>query len=92
MALDRYADVVKEHNDAVREAREFVEEIAGGVRENWDEKSEKWQGSAGGESAKSFVEAWEAFSAEDLDPPDDEEIEMPDSVADMLDALPEESE
>ena len=65
-------------SDLIEEVNSFIQETAGCLREEFDERSEKWQESDAGQEASSMVEAWE-------------ECEIP-ACADDLDLLPNETD
>ena len=73
------------YNMALREAHGFVEGVASAARERWDSRSERWQDSDKGQSASTWVEAWESAASElengELDEPEEGELEQLD-VAD----------
>lgn len=75
----------------VSEAEEFRDEIATRLRDEWEDKSEKWQGSDVGEETEAFVDEWESadFSDCDLDLLDPEVDGLGD-YADNLENLPTE--
>jgi hypothetical protein len=67
------------YNMALRESHGFVEGIASAARERWDSRSERWQDSDKGQSAATWVEAWESAASElengELDEPEEGELE-----------------
>lgn len=73
----------------VNEAEEFRDEVATRLREEFDNRSEKWQESDAGDEASGLIDEWESadFSSCDLDLLDPE-IDGLESYADDLEALP----
>jgi arginyl-tRNA synthetase len=69
-----------------------VEEIASDLRGKWDNKSEKWQESDKGQSAATFVEEWENVSLDEFEVDEPDEINEPDDMGEIIDALAEESD
>jgi len=69
------------YNEQLREAHAFVEGVATAARDRWDNRSERWQDSDKGQSAATWVEAWEEAASE----LENGELEEPD--ADYLEAL-----
>lgn len=73
------------------EAEDFRDEVASRLRDEYDEKSEKWREGDTGDEVNSFIEEWESadFSNCDLDllDPEPEGLE---SYADDLENLPTE--
>lgn len=67
------------YNAALRVAHEFVEGVASAARERFDTRSERWQDSDKGQSAATWVEAWESAASElengELDEPEEGELE-----------------
>jgi hypothetical protein len=87
---DDSEDLVDDYNSIVQEAREFVEQVAGTLREAWDEKSENWQEGDRGVAIGENIDLWESMTLEDLDEDHDfgtteEDIEgLPDNCADGM--------
>jgi len=50
---------IEAHNVRVQDAAAFVNRVADGLRDEYDEKSERWQESDAGQQALAMVEAWE---------------------------------
>ena len=81
-AAEAHSDAVTGYNDAMENAKAFVEEVASRLRDVYDNRSEKWQEGDKGQSADSFIQTWEEFSP-------DEESELEGNVADEFERLPE---
>jgi hypothetical protein len=80
-ALDSY-------NEAIEAARNFVNGIAEPAREEYDNKSEKWQESEKGVEAGRWISEWEEINLEDADidlPEPLEEIDPLELAAEMED-------
>jgi hypothetical protein len=58
-------DAAREYNESLSDVREFVTGIAEDGRAEFDEKSERWQAGEKGQSADSWIQAWEAV---EIDP------------------------
>jgi hypothetical protein len=58
-ALDRLNRTVAAYNGTVTDGRAAVKAVADRLRDEWDEKSEKWQEGEAGQAAESFVTEWE---------------------------------
>jgi hypothetical protein len=76
---------------SLEEAEQFREEVAERLREEFDERSEKWQESDKGDEVSSFIDEWESADFSDpgvdlMDP----DISGLDEFADNLEALPTE--
>ena len=56
------------HNADIARARHFVEEIAAELRDEYDQKSERWHESDAGQQAEAMIQAWENASLEDVEP------------------------
>lgn len=67
-AVDGYNKLVAEHNERLVYARTFVTEIASRFRDDYDERSERWQESEAGQNASAFVEDWENAQLDDVEP------------------------
>src|SRR5580698_4845855 len=58
-------DATDAYNEAIGDARDFVAGIAEPAREEYDEKSERWQASDKGVEAERWLREWEAISLDD---------------------------
>jgi len=76
---------------AIEEAENFRDALAIRLRDEYDEKSEKWQEGDKGSEADSFISEWESadFEIPDLDSTAPLGTEYNESMADDLEALPE---
>jgi hypothetical protein len=63
-ALEELNVFLEAYQKVVSEAEAFREEVAGRLREEWDEKSDGWQEGDKGQEANSFIEEWENASME----------------------------
>ena len=52
------------YNHALRDAGQFVTEVAEAARARWDSRSERWQESQKGEAAATWIDAWETAASE----------------------------
>jgi phosphosulfolactate phosphohydrolase-like enzyme len=83
---------VEKYNECLEDATSFVEEIASRLRDEFDEKSEKWQESERGSEIGEFIYEWENVSldtADKIDEADFTTYEFP-SYSDDLENLTEE--
>lgn len=73
------------------DAASFAEEVAARFREEFDNRSEGWQGGDAGSEAESFISEWESVDLPELEAIEapELEIEEPEHAA-TLEALPEE--
>lgn len=55
------------HNETVEKASAFVESVAEEFRDQYDERSERWQESEAGQAALAFVEEWENADVETVE-------------------------
>jgi chromosome segregation ATPase len=78
-----------DYNSAMQDAKSFAEDIANERRSKFDDRTEAWQESDRGQSAESFIDAWENFDGEEVeyDTPDTVD-EVDDTAADDLENLP----
>jgi hypothetical protein len=102
-AMEEVAEMVKEaneiaaaaiaaYNEALADAREFVETTASRLRDELDGRSEKWLESDKGQAAIEFVEQWEGETFDDLEWEDIDPPEQPDPEwRDTLENLPDEA-
>ena len=74
----------------VGEAEEFRDSVASRLRDEFDEKSEKWQESETGEAASAFIDEWENVSFDDFEIDDDIADLEPEDFSSLLQDLPEE--
>ena len=84
---------IADYNRAAAAAEAFVHGIAEEHRDDYDDRSERWQESDRGQEALAFVEAWESVSINAIDDivvltPDAPEFDS----ADEIGALPEGAE
>jgi hypothetical protein len=84
---------LEKYNEAVEEAKNFVNEIATNAENAWDENSEKWQESDRGGAAKEWFEEYQNVEMDDLeiDLPSELEVDEPEHAAN-LENLPTEAE
>lgn len=73
--LQAYVD---DYNAAINEAKEFLEEVAGDWRSEFDEKSEGWQESDKGQEVSDQLESMENYSPEEFELADIEAFDVPD--------------
>lgn len=85
------SSALETYNEAVAEARSFMEDVASERQLEWEDKSERWQEGERGQAAQEWISAWES------DPPEDVEIDVPEGIdepdlahAEALRDLPEE--
>jgi len=95
MALQPLNAAEVKYSLMVRTAQAFVEQVAGRLRDDWDEKSERWQEGEAGQAALALVEEWEC-AADKLEPLEGTELLFPDLPAadgdKTLRELPEEDD
>jgi uncharacterized membrane-anchored protein YhcB (DUF1043 family) len=83
---------IRHYNSVLILVRSFVAAFAEEAREEFEDRSERWQESDAGQAAQSFIEEWEQ-AVESLDDLAEIKIVMPDALAfPDLDDLPEEAE
>lgn len=88
------AAFIEPYNAILQEACDFCDDIGREFRDQYDEKSERWQDSERGEAASDFTSAWEDASAEMSEEASvtvELEINIP-AHSDILEHLPEEAE
>ena len=68
---------ITEYNITANELRETVENIVEGWRDEWDEKSERWQQSDRGLAVSDWIGEWDAFAGE----LEEQEIDEPENLA-----------
>jgi hypothetical protein len=87
---------IRDYNEAVTEAKSFMEDELGEMQQTFDEKSEKWQEGDRGEEVQAYLNELERFDPEEMEEWD-LELELPDfseddcPVADELEDLSEEA-
>lgn len=84
----RLKAAVVTYNICVEQVNAFTEQVGARLRDDFDEKSEKWQESDAGDAANVFIECWEEFEASEVD--DDGEEDG--NGVDEFEALPTEAE
>jgi chromosome segregation ATPase len=72
-----------ELQEAIDATKAAVQDVASGLRDAYDAKSEKWQESDAGTEALALVEAWEGFDIESVDEPSETESVPEVETADM---------
>ena len=82
--------------EAQRAAVKFVETVASGLRDEYDEKSDRWKEGDAGQAAEQFVNSWEYLTEDEpdfvrLDKIMDPHPPEPDRFLAALGELPEES-
>jgi hypothetical protein len=79
------------YNEAIEAARTFVNEIAEPAREEYDDKSPRWQESEKGTEADRWINEWEAISLEDSDIEPAEPLDEidPSELAGQMEDLPD---
>jgi len=83
------SDALAEVLVALSETKEFVEEVASRMRDEYDEKSEKWQESDTASEIDEMINEWENADFEEPDLTDPGSLEF-DNYAETLEELPEE--
>jgi uncharacterized protein YukE len=87
--VSRLNETISAYNEALEEARDFVEEITADMTEFFDEKSDRWTEGDAGQAYSSWKDEWEGFDGDEVDAVD--EVEVPDlGHAEELEQLPEE--
>ena len=86
-AHGRLLDSLEPYSEAISYVEEDVQSIAATLREEWDEKSEKWQESDRGIEASDAIDALESFSMDDLTVEQPDMIEEPEDYAETLEEL-----
>lgn len=76
-AANAYNETVENYNDAMNETKSFVESVGEGLRNDYDDKSERWQESDAGQAANDMIPEWEEF---DPDPLERIEVVEPDEL------------
>lgn len=71
------APALAKHKEALDEAREFCEQIAGDIQNFYDDKSEKWQEGDRGQAVEDMRSEWESVDLDEptIEPPS--EVEKP---------------
>ncbi|MDP9315983.1 MAG: hypothetical protein M3R24_34865 [Chloroflexota bacterium] len=89
--LGKITETQERFNNAVELANSFTQQIAQLQQEYYDERSEQWQESEGGENYQEWIDEWESFSLDEI------ELDLSDSLvelsegeeyADQLEELP----
>jgi hypothetical protein len=82
--LDQRREAIRAHNNGIHaEVQSYAEEVAGRLREEFDQKSEGWQAGEKGTAVREWIEEWEELAkADELD-----EIEA--EVGDTLESIAE---
>ena len=78
-AHGKLLDALEPYGEALSYVEEDVQSIGATMREEWDEKSEKWQESDRGVEASDAIDGLENFSMDDLS------VEEPDSLGETED-------
>jgi hypothetical protein len=86
-AHGKLLDALEPYSEALSYVEEDVQSIGATLREEWDEKSEKWQESDKGIEASDGIEAMENFSMDDLTVEEPDMIEKPEDYAETLEEL-----
>lgn len=77
-AREKLESIVNDYNETLSKARDFAEDIAQSRRDEWNDKSERWQESEAGQNANAFVDEWEGIELDDIEIEFPEPIEEPD--------------
>lgn len=81
-AFEKLKKSKTELNATITEIREKIEEITTGFRDEFSEKTAKWQESEAGNGVNNWIEAWEQhgelYADVEVEQPDDVEPEFPD--------------
>lgn len=85
-AKTAWEEAVNDYNGAISDTKTFVENLAAEFRDEYDNKSERWQEGERGEAASTFVEAWEEVSLDAHDA-DDTDIDTEADI-DAVEGLP----
>jgi hypothetical protein len=81
-SLEPIKVLIRAHNNGIHaEIQSFAEEVAGRLREEFDEKSEGWQGGEKGTAVKDWIEEWEELA--EADELDEIEAEAGDTLEDI---------
>jgi hypothetical protein len=82
------------YNEKLADLKSWAEDIASEADSEWNDKSERWQEGDKGEAARTWIDEWQGFSAEDIEIewPEDVSIDTMDDAADDVEQLPEEAE
>ncbi len=89
--LGKITETQERYNNAIELANSFTQQIAQLQQEYYDERSEQWQESEGGENYQEWIDEWESFSLDEI------ELDLSDSIvelsegeeyADQLEELP----
>lgn len=81
------------YNEALSEARDFVNEIAQETADYISDKSEKWQEGDKGQAYLSFQEAYESLDLDDIELDEPEGVELNcETHYELIDQLPDQVE
>lgn len=91
-AVSDLNEAINEYNSLLGEVEAFRDERVQVWRDEYDDKSEKWQEGEKAEAASTLMEEWEGLDLSEVEP-----VEVPSAApdvshADDLDALPSEAE
>ena len=78
-AEQAFESAVTVYNEAVEQAREWVQSTADGIRSEYNSKSERWQDSRTGQAVSVWLDEWDNIDAS--------LVELPESVASAIETL-----
>jgi len=85
-------DTMEAYNDVSSDLTSFLDEIASRLRDEYDEKSEKWQESDAAMEVDQLIENWESCSIDLIEDVDDVDEDSLNSTLDIFENLPEDIE
>ena len=69
-AVEALREKVNAYNDVLAEAREFRDDMVGGMEDYMSERSEKWTEGDAGQAYAQWKDEWEALELDDIDDPE----------------------
>jgi hypothetical protein len=84
-AQEALGNAVSTYNDVLSDAREFRDELVSDMDSFASERSDKWQESEAGQEYDAWKDEWEQLDLDDIDPPEEYELEHADSLDQLND-------
>lgn len=82
------------YNAAISDAQQFCADLAEDKRDEYDDKSERWQNGDTGQAASDWIDAWDVVEFEELDTEKPEPVDLIEDTSDLpgrIEDLPEEA-
>lgn len=91
-AWEELSDKIDKANEARENARAWASEILEEAQNYFDGKGEEWQESDKGQNYSQFIDEYDSLELVDVDIGQPDEVEVPESVDESFDSLPDEVE